>query len=387
MAESSTLKTIILPVKRERRATHHPPRPAPPVSTAQSQETHPILKPSQSAVRPWKVLRGSALKQVEEMMAMEARILHDGDPGAVHALRVASRRFQQALGVLVAPSAPHEIRRLARRVKSCRDALSDLRNDDVLLGRARKTLGRKRTARRDAWRAVLEYLEGRHPHILRKAQRKLARANLAEFYLQTNKALSRFEHKEHEPDAVAGTQGAASAQRDSRPRHEGESGNGAGGFQAALARARESVWKKFNSRLEAARALPTPAAIHRVRIAVKQARYLAEIAHDAKVTDASEAFLALRDLQRLLGQWHNLEMLEQAMIETIVEGNLLAENLGLAMEIERLMLRTRKAKKALEERFFAAVSNSDDFRRLDRMMLRLGGGSEKFSTPAGGQSN
>jgi len=106
----------------------------------------------------WAHVSGLAIKYLDRCVSLEPQVLQGDNPEAIHGLRVATRRLQQVMD-LVYPS-PHsgEIRKIYRGLKRCRSSLSEIRNYDVLLGRVDTALSRKRTARREAWEAIGDYL-------------------------------------------------------------------------------------------------------------------------------------------------------------------------------------------------------------------------------------
>ncbi len=112
----------------------------------------------QTPPEPWDKVRGLALRQLDRFMTLAPKVLRGDDPEAIHDSRVASRRLQQVLDLLYPAPCPREIRRLRRKIRRCRRALGEVRNCDVLLERVEKALARKRTARRETWAAVEQYL-------------------------------------------------------------------------------------------------------------------------------------------------------------------------------------------------------------------------------------
>ncbi|MFN2546559.1 MAG: CHAD domain-containing protein [Myxococcales bacterium] len=184
---------------------------------------------------------------------IEAVQKHEGglpSAEAVHDMRVALRRLRAALRLL-------RLRELDPPVKELQDALGQVR--DLQL--------------------QIEWLAGRPPSrrrtaALRKAERALEPA-LAKWRDRTLPALLDAARKAKAPDA-------------SRRRQ--------------ILRKR---LRRFEERLEAALARPTPRAMHRVRISVKQIRYLFEI----EKGPAAKLLLAeLPPLQESLGQLHDMDV-------------------------------------------------------------------------------
>ena len=79
---------------------------------------------------------------------------------------------------------------------------------------------------------------------------------------------------------------------------------------------------------------------------------------------SAEALTWLRQLQKHLGDWHDLEVLEQMMIEMLARPEFLRDHLSLAMEVEKLVLRNRENKVGFEEKYSRMSPESADMRRL-----------------------
>jgi CHAD domain-containing protein len=283
-------------------------------------------------------------------MSFEPKVLKGDDPDAIHDMRVASRRLQQILDLAYPKPRPREVRRLRRNIQRCRAALGNVRNCDVLLGRVEGLLKRKRSARREAWTAVQHYLLARRSESYQKAMRKLSKVNLAIFYVHTKGCLARI----GSGPAPARHQHANSPAEPPSP----------GPFPERLAQALEGVWNGFEEQVALSHHDPRAPVIHGVRIAAKRLRYLLEVVHAFAVPGSTEALAWLRKLQRHLGDWHDLEVLEQMMIEMIARPDYLREHLPLVMEVEKLVLRNREHKQQFLEHYFGMTRDSAELRRL-----------------------
>jgi len=82
------------------------------------------------------------------------------------------------------------------------------------------------------------------------------------------------------------------------------------------------------------------------------------------VPGSADALAWLRQLQKHLGDWHDLEVLEQMMIEMLARPEFLREHLTLAMEVEKLILRNRENKVGFEEKYSRMSRESVEMRRL-----------------------
>ena len=315
------------------------------------------LEPAVSPVRrhrparqqdAWRKVHKLALRHLDHFISFEPKVLKGDDPDAIHDMRVASRRLQQLLDLIYPQPRPREVRRLRRRIRRCRLALGDVRNCDVLLGLVESSLHRKRVPRREAWTAVRDYLLERRVECFSKAMRKLGKVNLAILYVHS---------KEH----LALARGASGRHAHLHAVSESPTVEP---LPERVARALEAVWNAFEEKVTLSQGDRGAAVIHGVRIAAKRLRYLLEVLHAFDVPGSAGAVAWLRRLQQHLGDWHDLEVLEQVMVEMIARPDYLREHLPLIMAVEKLILRNRENKKQLEEKYFQMARESVELRRL-----------------------
>lgn len=298
----------------------------------------------------WGAVRRLALKQLHRFMALEAKVLRGDSPDAIHDMRVASRRLQQVLDLLYPKPRSQEIRRLRRKIQRSRRCLSDVRNCDVLLDRVEKILARKRAARREVWVVVLHFLRERRAASFEKALRKLGKANLAVFYVHLKRHLSPEENGVPSPPHV----------QDGIPPAEPTPGE----FYERVSAALDRTSRGFDAQLALSHSNPSASVVHGARIATKRLRYLVEIIADFGVSGSAEEVIWLRRLQTHLGDWHDLEILEQMMIEVVARPEFLRDHLDLALGLEKLIVRNRVAKKNFEGEYFRMTLDSPDVQRL-----------------------
>ena len=314
--------------------------PAPPADSAMPERA--LLPEGERSEK----VRELALRQLNRFISYEAKVLKGNDGDAIHDMRVASRRLQQVLDLLYPKPRPTELRRSRRQIRRCRAALGDVRNCDVLLELVKQSLGRKRSARREAWTAVQHFLLLRRSESFLRAMRKLGKINLAVFYVNLKEFLLR-----DQPDGHA-----------AEHHHHGSEGLRSG-FTEELAHALESTWGRFEDQVAQSHRHPRPEVIHGARIATKRLRYLLEVVHEFGAAGSADALAWLRQLQQHLGDWHDLEVLEQMMIEMLARPEFLREHLPLAMEVEKLILRNRQNKARLEEQYSQMSRESAEMRR------------------------
>jgi CHAD domain-containing protein len=295
----------------------------------------------------WARVSSLAIKHLDRCVSLEPKVLHGDDPDAIHDLRVATRRLQQVID-LIFPS-PHsgEIRKLHRGLKRCRGALSEIRNYDVLLERVDTALSRKRTARREAWEAIGDHLRALRSIRLEKSLRKLAKVNLSAIYVRLKECFP-----SGGESAYAAASSARNGERTALSREQ---------FHARISKALEGVWTELEQEVAQSHHRHDAAILHRTRIAAKRVRYLIEVINAFNVPGSKEALIWLRSLQTRLGDWHDLAVFEEAVIEMIADRDFLRDQLEMAIQIERLIMKNRTLKSKLEKQYFEMIRNRAGF--------------------------
>ncbi|HET7841985.1 MAG TPA: CHAD domain-containing protein, partial [Terriglobia bacterium] len=317
----------------------------------------------------WATVRKLALKQLNRFMALEPKVLRGDEPDALHDMRVASRRLQQILDLIYPKPRPHTIRGLRKKIQRSRRCLSEVRNCDVLIARVERELANKRASRREARQALLQFLHERRTANFEKALKKLGKINLAVFYVEMRRTLG---------DVISATPLLP------HPHAAGDAEELTPALLCRrLAESFSSVWGDFEAKQTLSLDDPQPSAVHGTRIATKRLRYLLEVVEAFEVAGSRENLAWLRSLQRLLGEWHDLEVLEQTMIEMVARPDFLRERLDLAMGVEKLILRNRTGKKKMQEKYFQMVVGSPESARLKEWVNYLvSSPSEAFGAPA-----
>jgi CHAD domain-containing protein len=318
----------------------------------------------QIALWPWNRVLDRAGRQLDQYISLEPKVLKGRDPEAIHDIRVASRRLQQVLDLLYPPPGPPKVRKIRRTIRRSRRALSVVRNCDVLLERAGRILARKRAARREVWTSFRDYVGERREESFRKASRRLSKLNLPALYLRLQ------EHLEP-PAPPTGQEGS--------PRDEEN-------LRRRMTEALQETWASLEACVIQAHETPEAPSLHAVRIAAKKVRYLVEVAGVLEVSGSAEAVATLRRLQQHLGDWHDLEILDEMMLEMVAQPDFLTDRLELAMDVERLVLRNRKSKSRYVEQFLQVTGSSQEWLQLNgwvREFLAKGGASNEDSPPAG----
>ena len=286
----------------------------------------------------WNKVRKLALRHLNRFISLEAKVLKGDDPDAIHDMRVASRRLQQVLDLIFPKPLPREARRLRRKIRRCRRALGDVRNCDVLLQYVEGRLARHRSSNREAWTAVRHHLQERRSESFARAIRKLSRMNLAVFYMHAKEILGQptpTPEKDHTSHPVAQPDGPVF-----EPLRE------------RLAKALVDVWSEFEKQVAASHHEATASSIHAARICAKRLRYLLEVVNQFGIAGSSGALAWLRKIQEHLGDWHDMEVLEEMIIEMIAKPQFLRDQLPLALATGKLILRNRAIKQGFRDKYF-----------------------------------
>lgn len=297
-----------------------------------------------------------ARRYLDRCVALEPKVLRGDDPAAIHGLRVATRRLQQVIDLIYPSPHPGDIRKLYRGLKRCRSSLSDIRNYDVLLAKVDAALGRKRTARREAWEAIGEYLRSRRSARLEKSLRKLAKANLSSIYVGLKESLPANGTSGHVPGAASGS----GVERQLEPEQ----------FYERVADALKGVWTGLEQQIAQSRHRQDASVLHHTRLAAKRARYLIEVIHACEAPGSREVLIWLRSLQTQLGHWHDLVVFEEYVLGMLADRDFLREHLEMAIQIERLMMGNRALKSRLEKKYFELVQDRTGFLKTREWVRR-----------------
>jgi CHAD domain-containing protein len=298
----------------------------------------------------WSKVRKLALRHLNRFVSLEPKVLKGDDPDAIHDMRVASRRLQQVLDLIFSKPPPREARRLRRKIRRCRRVLGDVRNCDVLLQQVEGRLARNRCSDREAWTAVKQHLQERRSESFARAIRKLSKVNLAVFYMRTKEILDRLRptpDRDHVSHPLVQPEGLAFEP-----------------FPARLAKVLVGVWSEFEKQVAASHREATAPSIHAARICAKRLRYLLEVVNQFGIPGSSGALAWLRKIQQHLGDWHDMEVLEEMIIEMIAKPEFLRDRLPLALATGKLILRNRTTKRGFREKYFQMTLDSTNYQGI-----------------------
>ncbi len=312
---------------------------AQPVKTAKRSRPPARQRSAPSAPQP-RALRDIVTDQVAALCAYHQTTCESDAPEGIHKMRVTTRRLQASLDLLQSGDSVKAIRKLKRRLRKWRRKLSQVRNYDVFLELIEKEAAHLRPLQKERF----ELLRG----VLR--ERRAAIATEVTVYLETLKV--RVIANRLGLPADAGQAGA------------GESAPTSGDESVAdrlfaepliAARAAERIEQRLAEFLElAAQSQPTtnPTELHQLRIAAKRLRYLFEIVAEMGFGPAKGALSWLRSLQDRIGDWHDLESIEEEIIALAIHHDFVKAHLAETAQMLQAAAHLQNKKVRLVARLF-----------------------------------
>jgi len=304
-----------------------------------------------------KTLQEILRSQLQVLRDQHQRVLGTQDPDAIHKMRVATRRAQASLDLLQMPGDRLRIRAIKRTLRRSRRVLSTVRNYDVFLELIDREAATQRGSR------------GKRFELLRKllAERRARRMTVVQSYLRKLN-LSRIEARIGVGNAIPAAVG-----NDVRAASE-EPSEGMVNDRAHLDSELKEPSRQpaFDQRLVAlhtadrleqrvaefqvlaAQAHPSthPVELHQLRIAAKRVRYLLEIVSEMRYGDATRAIAWLRSLQDRIGDWHDLEALEDEIAGIVSRPRFLKRHLLESSVMLEAAAHLQKKKLQLVSRLF-----------------------------------
>jgi CHAD domain-containing protein len=251
-------------------------------------------------------------KRLERFVTLLPKVLVSDDAEAIHDLRVSSRRLQQALRIILSTANPPKSKKVIRVLRQVRQALGPCRNLDVniaLIKEKRKHAGA--TLVQHAWEAVQTDLDERRSSAIKRARPIIAQHDVFAFIARTKSLIK-------------------GADRDSDP-------------VEILDQAAAQSMKTWEDAFTSAYEQRDETHLHEFRIASKRLRYRAELLADLGQNKAKPLVTALKELQTMLGDWHDRWVLLHHLAEFICRPNFLASHpdmsRALLAEIEKEKLR------------------------------------------------
>jgi CHAD domain-containing protein len=282
--------------------------------------------------------------QLDALRDYHRAVLDSDDVEAVHKMRVTTRRLQASLDLL---ESQLNVRGLKTRLRTWRRALSRVRNYDVFLELIAKEEPARGRARKEQLQLIKGILQERRVRRAAKVRQFLERADIDKIAIKLGLLVPIHTEQTTAPQDESATAG--------RPfvRYETGSMTVDEGIVAAYAAERlEQRLTEFQALVAQSQPTNDPAELHQLRIAAKRVRYLLENVSQMGFGDASKALLWLRTLQDRIGDWHDLEALEEEIITIVSTREFTKQHLVESSRMLQAAAHLQKKKIALVTRLF-----------------------------------
>ena len=259
--------------------------------------------------------------QFEALQVYHRDVMENNDPEAIHKMRVTTRRAQASLDLLEGQFA---IAPVKKRLRRWRQELSRVRNYDVFLLLLEKEAAAARAGNRHPFELVRAVLQQRRADTAGKVREYLLDKSVKRLAARAGLRLP-----DDELVSADGQAGAASRTADGTKSAAGSPTLEVDEVQLASHTADRLDQRVAEFLALAAQSHPATEAteLHELRIAAKRIRYLFEIISEMGYGDATRALTWLRTLQDRIGDWHDLESLEQEIIEIVSQRDFLKAHL------------------------------------------------------------
>lgn len=275
-------------------------------------------------------------KRVKKFVTLAPQVRADGNPKIVHDLRVWSRRVQQVVSAFFPKPRSGKVRRLRRTPRRIRRVLGEWRNCDVLLETVARQQRRTRSeAKRRAWAFVRDYLLHKRSKEVARAGKKLLRQDLGDYAALAHRVLAQSPEESSEI------------------------------LMQRLGDSVEGAWTKWQSALVRAQETRAVKDLHALRVATKLLRYRTELLYDVGHRDMKGRLKWLAHLQDALGEWHDRQVLHQAVAEAIARAEVLLNE----MQVVRILLgeveKDRKHESIEVEKVFHLATEQPGRQQMD----------------------
>jgi len=265
----------------------------------------------------------------------------EGHGGAMHQVRVLSRRLREALPLAASAAPKADASLLVDNARRAAAALGGVRELNVALREFDDDANGFRWGAGAALR-VRDHLTAERDRRSSAMRAKLSRISVKRTLSRAEALASAIEHAEPQV------------------------------WQTALAARVRKRARRFDEALRVAGTLYAPDALHRVRIAGKKLRYTLELAQGAAGAPVARELAALKRLQELLGRLHDLQVLEEHVRHVAVQA---AADAPMSAALEQMLADLDDVCRRLHARFLA---QSD---RLTALAARAGSDIVIWLTP------
>jgi len=289
--------------------------------------------PAASAPRKRPILSTVIARHRKALLEQMAGAIKDQAPERIHKVRVGTRRLQTALDLVPNQGLKRTIRSLKSRLRGLRREVSGARDYDVFLSVLDQAGAEASDEEREKLSPLRELLAKRREGLANRARKALEVFEMAPIRL---------------PIAGAQVRTRASKRLAARTR-------------------------VFLKRTEEVTDWSDVRAIHQIRIQAKRLRYLLETLAELGYGDSKAAISWLREAQGRIGEWHDLQALEQEVIRLVRKKRFLRGRLSEAAGLLRAASLLSRRKESLAASSFPIKAPSYFRPTLLRMAGRLRG--------------
>ena len=297
--------------------------------------------------RPPPTLGEIVLNQLKTLRDYHRLVMKAGDVESVHKMRVTTRRLQASLDLLLMKDDEMGVRKLKKRLRRWRRWLSTVRNYDVFLIIIDRQSSSRRPSQSRKFDLLKTLLEERRRLRMEKVRRRLEFIDIGAIATSLGLTLD-----ESETGGEGGAQIAAEEAADTRLTGACFPGMDKKRITLRTAARLEQRQSEFLSLAAESHPTTDPLELHELRIAAKRVRYILEIVSEMGYGDATRGLNWLRVLQDKIGDWHDLESLEEEVIDIVCRRNFIKENLSEGSRILQEAAHLRKKKDALVAKLF-----------------------------------
>lgn len=259
---------------------------------------------------------------------------------AIHKLRVTTRRLQALLDLLVIGDDEAGVSKLRKKLRDLRRKLSEVRNYDVFQSILDQEAAKRKSVQ-TPFAALKKELHHRRAKLAVKIHKPIQEVNAKHLAKHLGLELNSQKDADESPDKQSKNEKQAFA-------HIAKD-------KVILQHTADRLEQRLEEFLiMAAQALPTthPEELHQLRIAAKRLRYLLESASEMGFDGTTVVLDWLRTLQDKIGDWHDLESIENEIIEIVASKKFIHKNLIEASSILAAAVHLHKKRLALIERLF-----------------------------------
>jgi CHAD domain-containing protein len=279
--------------------------------------------------------------QLEALRIYHRAVLETDEPEAIHKMRVTTRRAQATLDLL---EGEMRVRKIKDQLREWRRMLSRVRNYDVFLMLIEKEVGRSRPAYRAQFELVKAILQKRRAQKAARVRKCLEKA-------EVNKIAARLGLTTAEAVSAADAERPEKVKGQARGPRKGFAVDRRKVAERAAARLEQRV-AEFQALAAQSHAATRAEELHELRIAAKRVRYLLEIISQMGYGNAARAIGWLRSVQDRIGDWHDLESLEEEIIEIVSHRRFMKEHIAESSRMLQAAAHLQKKKQALVSRLF-----------------------------------